>query len=538
MKKKKVSIIVGCLLVFMLVFSSATSAETVLRVGWQVDEMLKSLVCSESWQYSTMGCVFWPIVYDQAWLLDKPPGYGFVMRAAEKIETDDNIHYRYTIRDNMTFHDGKPVTARDVAFTYENLRESDPVWDYPDTHAVKDSFVIVDERTFEFELDHTHGGKYPPFNWQPILPEHIWSPYKKNMLEYANEKAIGSGPFKLAEFKPGQYIVMEKHEGYWDKRPRVDKVVFKSYGSIDAQNMAVKRGEIDMDGYTGISPLAMKNFKDAKDVELIVNPGIALDWLTFNMFMEERGVHELVVRQAIVHAIDKQRIIKLIFNNQATEQDGFIYPELSHYNTEIPQYAYDVALSNKLLDDAGFVDTDGDGIRNYKGENMEYRLLAFSTNIEIVKMGQMIREMVKPIGIDIVVNSVDLDTYYDIYYTPAEKRFEMAFGAEEPGPYADWIWEFMRSYDNGGEGWNTSGYNNAEFDKVLDAYTTATSVEERNELSKKMQMIMATDLPYYVIVRPNVINAVRIDKLQGYVSTMGGISNWINPWTFFEVHAK
>jgi len=99
--------------------------------------------------------------------------------------------------------------------------------------------------------------------------------------------------------------------------------------------------------------------------------------------------------------------------------------------------------------------------------------------------------------VDIIIKVLDLNTYYEYIYAPTEDKYEIGVGEEEPGPDADWVWQFCRSYEAGGEGWNTAYYNNSKFDETLGKMLA-----------------------------------------ENYVATMGGVSTWINPWTYFKVHLK
>jgi len=155
-----------------------------------------------------------------------------------------------------------------------------------------------------------------------------------------------------------------------------------------------------------------------------------------------------------------------------------------------------------------------------------------------VKTVKMIKEQLKDIGIDISMKVVDLDTYYEFIYAPTEDKFDISLGEEEPGPHANWMWEFCRSWDGGGEGWNQAYYNNPDFDALLDKMNAESDLKKRKEFLFEMQRIMAEDLPYGVFLRPDLINPVRTDRFEGYVETMGGVSTWINPWTYFDIRPK
>jgi len=136
------------------------------------------------------------------------------------------------------------------------------------------------------------------------------------------------------------------------------------------------------------------------------------------------------------------------------------------------------------------------------------------------------------------LKALDLDTYYSFIYEPTGDNWDFAIGEEEPGPYADWIWEMSRSYEAGGEGWNQAFYYNPRFDELLEMFLSETNPEKRKLYSLEMQERIAADLPYALLLRPNIIDPVRTDKFEGYVQTMGGVITWINPWSMFNIKPK
>jgi len=504
-----------------------------LDVGFTAGEGLETLLCDSNWQYTEMGCVFWPLVYDQLWIMGPAPDYEVLPMLATSWETEDGITWTFYLREDAVFHDGVPVTAEDVAFTIENLPNADPAWAFTDIITEPGSVKVIDDYTVEFTLEQSIGTRWPAAYWAPILPKHIWEPYTDDMLSFSNDEAIGSGPFKLKEFQPAQYVWFEANEDYWGGRPYLDEVVFRTYGSEDAQYMALKSGEADMIGYLGCSAVAAEDFIGLEDMEVIVSPGIGLQWLSFNLY-KDTPLQDLEVRKAIMYGIDRDRVIEMAFLGYAQTADSFIYPEVAEHNPNLPQYAYDVDLANEILDNAGYLDSDGDGMR----DDLTFELLAPSDWTDELKAATLIKEQLAEIGIDISLTVLDLDTYYEYIYTPEEEEYEIAIATEEPGPHGEWMWEFCRSYEAGGEGWNTAYWANPDFDEALDAMLAEVDVEQRTAYLYEMQMLMAEDLPYGVLYRPDLINPVRTDEFEGYVETMGGISTWINPWTYFELHLK
>jgi peptide/nickel transport system substrate-binding protein len=525
----------------LLAFSSnAFAKKNRLSVGFTSEETLDNTRINETWQNSEMGSVFWPLVYDQFWVLGPAPDYDPLPRIVERWETDDYQTWRFYLVKNAKFHDGKPLTAKDVAFTLWYLPKSNPAWAFPDNDIEeKSSIKIIDDYTVEFKLVAKWPGKYPPASWMPVLPEHIWMPHKRRLGNFDNKKCIGSGPFKLKKIKGGEYIWMVKNKKYWGEMAGVDEVVFKGYGSDDAMYMALKKGDIEFIGYNGASPLTVEDFKKTENIDVAVAPGIAFIWISFNLH-KENAIQDKVVRQAIMHGIDRDRLIQMIYLGYAQPTDSFIYPELPGYNPNLPNLGYDPDTSKTMLSEAGYVDNDGDGIRNNPktGQNMTYEFMVPSAWSDEVKMAKLIKEQLKDIGIQINMKVVDLDTYYEFIYTPKEDKFDMSISSEEPGPNGSWIWEFARGFHHGGSGWNQAYYDNPAFDQTLDAMLAETEPTKRKALLFKLQEIIAEDLPYGLLLRYDHINPYRTDKYEGHVLTMGGFSNWINAWTYFKLQPK
>jgi len=501
-----------------------------LTSGWLTDESLETLGSSE-WGYSGMGLMFHRLIYAMVWRMGPAPDYKPIPDFATSWETEDHKTWILHLREDATFHDGVPATAEDVEFIFKYLP---PSMTFVETDC--ESISVIDDYTIKLTLKQSFNTPYPGFGDTGIVPKHIWEPYKDDLTAFANEQGIGCGPFKLKEFKPAQYMWLEANEDYFGGRPYVDELVFRTYGSEDALNMALKSGEIDMIGYYGCSALVAEDFRGTEDIEVIASPGMDLYWLAFNLH-QDKPIQDVNVRKAIMYGIDRDRIIDMAYLGYADKVDSLVYPESAEHNPNLPQYDYDPGVANEILDDAGYVDTDGDGIRNdpSTGENVALELMVPSAWSQEVKAGTLICEQLRDIGIDITMKALDLNTYYSFVYYPEEDAYDIALGYEGPSPNGDWVWDYGRSTT---VGWNQAYYKNPEFDKFQDMLVSASGPTERKEYVYQLQTMIAEDLPYGLLWRPNIIDPVRTDKFEGWVLSMGGIVSWANHWSYLEMHLK
>jgi peptide/nickel transport system substrate-binding protein len=547
MQKKHVIAITAVILLIVIptiVFAGGTKPKeekSVFSVGLTVSQAVETMKPDGAWDYTAMGTTLFPLIYDQLWILGPAPDYKVIPRLATSWETEDGYTWTFHLRKDGKFHDGKPVTAEDVAFTIEYLPQADENWAYSDIVSVPDSIKVIDKYTVQFTLEVGMNGMYPPMGFKPILPKHIWEQYTDDLMAYDNIPAIGSGPFKFKDFKAEQYLWMEANDDYYAGRPAVDEVIFRMYGSNDAMYMALRKGEIQM---TIRSLPAMVSEDLAKDpnIDIIQTRGEDSWTLGFNLH-NDLAFQDVRVRRAILHGIDRQRILDMVYGGYGEIVDTTVtYPEMPEYNKNLPQYPYDPAKARKILEEAGYVDTDGDGIRNdpKRGGNLVFELLIPSDWTEELKAGTIISELMPDIGLQIDIKTVDENTFYSFTEEGiAEDKYQLAFINQGPSPYGDWIWENFRSAGLEEEGgWNQAYYINPKIDELIDKVLVEGNLDKKYALHREIQEILATDIPYAPLWRPDVLCPVRVDKWEGYTPAMGGICSWINPWSIINARPK
>jgi len=364
--------------------------------------------------WSEWGCLYTILVYDNlAHYGVQPDTYTFWPKLVKSYEvSEDGTTWTMHLVENATWHDGVPFTAEDVAFTFEYLFGKTPGWGGPLT--TFEDIDVIDDYTIKvvhgIELSTAHIPGW--WLWNPIIPKHIFEPYKDDILSFENEEAIGTGALKLKENKFEQYQWMVANEDYFGERPYVDEVIFRAYGNLESLLMALESGEVDVFGDVSVPPLALEDIQANPDIKVETMPGVRLNYLNFNLHTDGPLQNKLV-RQAILYGIDCDRLVDMAYGGYAERYDGFIYTESPMHNPDLPQYDYNPDKANEILDGAGYMDTDGDGIRNNPttGENLVFDLIAAAGESAHVKMCIMIEEMLPEIGIHVDFNSLDFNAF-------------------------------------------------------------------------------------------------------------------------------
>ena len=423
-----------------------------------------------------------PLRYDEDWT---PQPY-----LAQSWEvSEDGLTVTLNLVKNAKFHDGAPITSEDIAFSVDVIKAHHP---FKSMFAPVKSVSTPDAHTAILNLSQPHPALMLAMSGQlmSIIPKHIYGDGQnpKNHPRN-NENVVGSGPFKLVEFKPGEHIILERFDDFFiEGRPYLDKIVMRIIKDPQARVIGLENGEIHMSGFESL-PRNINRLKKAE--HLITTPeGYAaigpLDWLAFNT--KEGPTSHVKVRQAIAHAIDRNFILKAIMFGTSEEANTGIHPGSPFYNPDVATYPLDLDKANSLLDEAGFA-KGSDGIR-FK-VNIDFGWPGVKPQVEYV------RAALKKVGIDVHVRaSADFPTW-------AKKMGTMAFDMswDTVFNWGDPVIGVHRTYltSNIAKGvWsNTQGYSNAKVDSILDEASKETDPDKRKRLYAEFQQIVSQDVPIY-----------------------------------------
>ncbi|MFK7751644.1 MAG: ABC transporter substrate-binding protein [Sedimentitalea sp.] len=423
-----------------------------------------------------------PLRFDENW---EPQPY-----LAESWEVAaDGLSVTLNLVKNATFHDGVPITSKDVAFSVDVIKEHHP---FKSMFAPVETVETPDDHTAILRLSQPHPALILAMSGQlmSIIPQHIYGDGQNPKSHPRNNTdVVGSGPFKLTEFKSGEYIILERYDDFFiEGRPYLDKVVMRIITDPAARAIAYENGELHMGAFESL-PRIINRLKKVDGLTVTpegygaIGP---LDWLAMNTG-KDGPLKDVRVRKAIAHAIDKNFIHKALMQGTANDSRTGIHPDSPFYNGAVDGYDLDLDKANALLDEAGFP-MNGD---SRFGLTIDFGWPGVKPQVEYVKAA------LKKVGIDVTVRaSADFPTWAK---RMGEMDFDMSW--DTVFNWGDPVIGVHRTYvsDNIGKGvWsNTQGYSNARVDELLTMAAKEGDLKKRKALYAEFQQIIADELPVY-----------------------------------------
>ena len=454
--------------------------------------------------------------------------------------TPDGKTWTFTIRSGVTWHDGEPLTASDVAFTYNYINENDLSNFTSATEGVVKA-VAVDDTTVRFECSKPKANMLSV--WVPIVPEHIWSKVsgKDAANKYPNAPPfVGSGPFQCVEWKKNSFLKLVANADYWRGTPTIDELYFQYFTNADTMVQDLKAGTID--GATGLL--------DAQYRQLLNEPGITartintngFDELAFNCYAgPSRGnpaLKDWRFRQALNWAVDKEKIAAVPYGGHATPAttvitaDYYTDPDW-HWQPPADQaYPFDLAVAGQKLDEAGYADSNGDGVREGKdGKPIELRLWARSESTISQGVSKLIAGWFTELGLKIELQTMDDGALTDQIYATKDGELNPDYDLFLWGWYSDLDPGPIMSYFTTDQinGWSDCGWSNAEYDRLYEEQAVTIDPAQRKALLDQMQEILYRESPYIPTVYSNDLEAYNSAKWQGYAASPSEVGNVLFP---------
>ena len=466
------------------------------------------------------------LVYDSMYELNLDGS--FTLNLADSVErSDDGLVYTYTIKDGIKWHDGEALTAEDVAFTY-NLYKDTPEYAYLNGYYTTYFDTIeVDGNKVILTLTEAIPNIESQLVFLYVLPKHIWENVDK--LEYENFEMIGSGPFKMKEYAQNEFVHLVANKDHFATPPKVDEIIFQTFENQDALVQAIKTGQVDM--ITEMPNTAVAALKNSENVEVVVGSPLApgVTDIIFNQLEEENcpeggicsghpALRDRNVRLALAHATDKQKIIDVILLGLGSPGLTLIPDGLGvWYNNSLKDYEFDTAKANQILDDAGYKDKDGDGIRDMPDGSrpLTFRMNWPSDSLTAPRMAELLSEMWGEVGVSLEMQAVDPDAL-TAQCCPAFDFDIMLWGwGSDPDPSALLYVYTSEAIPSGS---SETGYSNPAYDELYTKQQTTLDFDARKSIVWDMQKMVFDDVVYIIPFYEQNTEAFRTDRFTGWIT--------------------
>lgn len=448
--------------------------------------------------------------------------------------SEDHLTYTFDLKENITFSDGHPLTGEDVIFTLKTIKNP-----FTDAQALRNYFndvksaELVDGNKFKVRF---HMSKpyfkavYSLGNNIYVIPKHIldkdnltdkfsWAdfdaaqtsldpkkfPEMQKFADFMNSQevsrdpkyVVGSGPYTLEKWITGQSVTLKRNDNYWNKQDIPNypaKLVFKTIQDQNAAIVAAKNKEVDqmyviqpIDFVENVKNPEQFNLKKALVTEPVY---VFIAWNNKNPIFADKKV-----RWALSYAIDRQAIIDKIVYGMGVRVNSPVFINSKYYNTDLPEIPYDPEKAKQLLTEAGWKDTDGDGILDkvIDGKKTDFKFTFLNNNNpKRKKVVLIIMDQLKQLGIQ-----ADLQDYeWSVFLDKTKKhQFDACYSAWQLSVTPEDPYQIWHSSQSDGEGSNFISYKNPESDKLIEENRTVFDEAERIELMKKWQKIIYDDQP-------------------------------------------
>lgn len=417
---------------------------------------------------------------------------------AESWSIEEGTIYTFRMRPDQYWHDGQQVTADDVVFTINVLKDPE-VFSLPDLTSLWRAVEVekVDELTVRFTLSEPFT-PFMDYTSIGLLPEHIWRqvPAPELATKPLDATAIGNGPLRVVE-TAADHIRLEPSPFYRGQRPYLNALDLRFYPDHASLFTAFQNGEID-----GISYVLAQDLPAATAREdLSLFSAVQSDYLTilFNLSNPDVAfLQEKAVRQALFYAVDRERLIDEVAAGQGIIAHSLLLPENWAYHHDIKRYDYDPGRAQQLLEEAGWIDSDGDGIRDKEGVPLRFLLYSNDDPGRVALIEQIAADW-RAIGVEAVPTPVTFAGLVADFLNP--RRFDAALigwqVTGDPDPYPLW-----HSTQAEGGGQNYSGWANPEADELMEQARSITDPEQRRALYIQFQDIFAEEAPALLLYYP------------------------------------
>ncbi|MBN2869354.1 MAG: peptide-binding protein [Campylobacterales bacterium] len=487
-------------LLFLLLQSVWLMASTLHLSASSNPARLNPLIATDSASSSIAGFLFNSLVkYDES-------GQNVIGDLAESYRFITPTLIEFKLRRGVTWHDGKPFTAHDVAFTYELIRSPRVITPYASDFRVVKSVSVIDDQTLRVAYTKPYF-KALEIWMMGIVPRHILGGEKDIMGSRFNMAPIGTGPYILKKLEFSKQIVLEANPDYFERRPKIGRIVFHIIADPMTRFLMLKSNQIDV---SSLEPMQFERQLDGafhKRFKMLELPSHSYTYLGFNLRLKK--FKDPRVREALSLAVDRQSLIDLLFLGHGKVCTGPFLPGSKGFNDALKPPKRDLAKARALLKAAGY------GEKN----PLTFEIATSNSNMIRPYAAEILQRQFADAGVKVTLRVMEWQAFLNTVVSP--RKFDaVLLGwalSLTPDPYALW-----HSQSDVPGGFNLVGYRSRKTDGLIEKMESSTDPETIASLQRTIFAEIAGDNPYLFLVIPNDIN-VYSRSLHGIKPTINGI---------------
>ena len=425
---------------------------------------------------------------------------GFIGDLAEswEIRPGPEPEITFFLRRGVLWHDGKPFSAEDVKFTYDKIMDEKTQTVRRSDYELVKKVEVVDPYTFRV----TYKQPFSPGlgTWGiGILPKHRLEKEDINTTSF-NRNPIGTGPFRFVEWVSDEKIVLEANPRYFEGRPHLDRIIYRIIPETSLSEMELLTRGVD---YYGVLPHQYHRMNEIPFLKIYSQPSLSYTYIGYNLknplFQDKR------VRQALTHAIHREEIVQYVLYGFGNVISGPFPSHLWYYNPNVKPLPYDPIKAKKLLIEAGWRDTNGDGVLDREGKPFRFKLITNSGNDIRRDVGVLVQRQLRELGIDVTFETYEWSVFLKNFINA--KHFDACIlgWSLSPDPDDYMIWHSSQIE----KGFNFISYVNPEADRLWEEGRKEYDLEKRRKIYWRIHELIAEDQPYTFLFSPIGISALQ-----------------------------
>jgi len=402
----------------------------------------------------------------------------------------DHLVYTFTLKQGIRWHDGEPFTAHDVLFSYQKIM--DPAVDaahlrnyYQDIARVD----VLDPYRIQFTYRRPYFRGLEICGSIPLVPEHVYREGDFNNHP-ANRRPLGTGPYRFGHWKTGKEIVLDRNKDYWGSRVHLERMYFRIITDSTVALQVLKKQQLDMVGLTAlqwVKQTESKKFQNNFDKIKFYEPYYSyIGWNARKPYFADYRV-----RRALTYMVNREKILDTLLFGMGMIVTGPFYVNAPESNPLIKAFPYDPEQAKRLLTQAGWIDRDGDGIREKNGIPFRFEFLISSGSTFAEQLSTILKEDLGQIGISMEIRKLEWAVF--IQQIQDRKFDAVTLGwslSVEADPYQ--VWHSSQS-DRGS---NFVGFVNDEADWIIEEARVTFDRARRIELYHRFHEILHEEQPY------------------------------------------